>query len=163
MQNTTSWIMVSKHLGGEESASELQQFNSWLEESEENKALFTKLKNIWDNPVNTPVRLLDKYTWKGIKEILYRQTLGNLVGFIVGMWVTTLFSHHVLESRNLSNLFGLKGRKQVEVNDMPQWFQKGLAILVGFIALELINHFFQTKQHKKLYEFFLSRAAKTKG
>ncbi len=78
------------------------------------------------------------------------------------MWVTTLFSHHVLEPRKLSNLFGLQGRKEVEVNDMPEWFQKGLAILVGFIALELINHFFQTKQHKKLYEFLRNRSANKK-
>jgi hypothetical protein len=63
------------------------------------------------------------------------------------MWVTALFSHYVLEKRGIKNLFGLVRRNKVVVNEIPHWLQSGIAILVGFIALELINHFFQTKKH----------------
>jgi hypothetical protein len=53
----------------------------------------------------------------------------------------------------LKNLFGLGGRKKVVVNEIPEWLQNGIAILVGFIVLELINHFFQSKKYLVIWEF----------
>jgi hypothetical protein len=66
---------------------------------------------------------------------------------MTGMWVTAMFSHYVLEKRGINNLFGLAGRKKVAVDEIPEWLQSGIAILVGFITLELINHFFQAKKY----------------
>ena len=91
---------------------------------------------------------------KKIKEFILKQALGNLIGFIVGMWVTALFSHRVLERKGFHNLFGLAGRRKVVVNEIPEWLQNGIAIIVGFIVLELINHFFQTKQHIAAWRCF---------
>ena len=160
MQET--WSMVIKHLIGQETQEETEAFSLWLNKSEKNKLFFDKVKSIWDYSGNAPepfkhdapTRFFGRFTKKKIKEFILKQALGNLIGFIVGMWVTALFSHRVLERRGLHNLFGLAGRRKVVVNEIPEWLQNGIAIIVGFIVLELINHFFQTKQHIAAWRCF---------
>lgn len=155
MQDQKTWSMLLKHLSEEDSNEEKEIFSKWIDKNKKNKALFYKVKSVWDDENNTnesfkqnaSLTFLGRFTVPKIKAFILNQAIGNLIGFIVGMWVTSLFSHYVLEKRGLKNLFGLSGRKKVAVNEIPEWLQKGLAILLGFIALELINHFFQTKKH----------------
>ena len=71
-----------------------------------------------------------------------------------------MFSHYILERRGLQNLFGLAGRKKVAVHLIPEWIQGVIAILIGFIALELINHFFQTKKHLIAWNYIKKKIAK---
>lgn len=155
MENPEIMIMLSKHIAGQESKQENEKFTSWLNENESNKTLFNKIKNALEDSEEdiTKLTFRERFTKQKMKDFIYKQAIGNLVGFIVGMWVTTLFSHYVLERRGLNNLFGLAGRKKVAVNIIPEWMQGVLAILLGFIALELINHFFQTKKHLKVWIF----------
>ena len=167
MQEQKTWKMLLNHLSGENSVEEEEIFSKWLNKNEKNKALFNKVKVLWDDEnsadesfkKNAPATFFGRFTKKKIKDFILKQAVGNLIGFMVGMWVTAMFSHYVLEKRGLKNLFGLTGRKKIAVNEIPEWLQSGIAILVGFIALELINHFFQTKKHlvvleyiKKLYQ-----------
>ncbi len=155
MQEQKTWKMLLKHLGGEDSNEEKEIFSKWLNKNEKNKVLFYKVKVLWDDEnsidesfkQNTSLTFLGRFTKQKIKVFILNQAIGNLIGFIIGMWVTAMFSHYVLEKRGLKNLFGLTGRKKIAVNEIPEWLQSGIAILVGFIALELINHFFQTKKH----------------
>lgn len=155
MQDPKIWNILSKHLAGEGSREEAKALSQWLNQSKKNEDLFLKVKDIWDNKdtldeqlkEEAPLTFREKFTKEKIKNFLLNQAVGNLVGFIVGMWVTAMFSHYVLEKRGLKNLFGLAGRKKVVVNEIPEWLQGAISILVGFIALELINHFFQTKKH----------------
>lgn len=177
MQNSKNWNRISKHLSEEETLKEKENFFLWLNEKEENKQLFEKLKSVWDGLRRSPsdkegivdkevetkqMRFRERFTKQKMKELIIKQSLGNFVGFVVGMWVTSTFSNYVLERRGLHNLFGLAGRKKVEVNIIPEWMQTGIAILVGFITLELINHFFQTKKHIAVYEYFKRMIAKNK-
>ncbi len=145
--------MLTKHLAKQETEEENKQFLEWVDKDRKNKILFDKVKNIWNEENGGILHLRARFTKHKIKDFIFKQAIGNLVGFSVGLWVTTTFSHYVLERRNIKNLFGLAGRKKVEVNDMPEWFQKCLAVLMGFIALELINHFFQSKKHLVVWEF----------
>ncbi len=161
MQDLKVWNMITKHLNNEHSPEEKKKFFEWLDKNEKNKKIFNKIKGVWNDdellvPENNPgfLSFRQRFTKHKIKDFIFKQAIGNLVGFTVGLWVTTMFSHYILEKRNLQNLFGLAGRKRVAVNDMPEWFQKCLAILLGFIALELINHFFQTKKHILIWEYF---------
>lgn len=161
MQDPKIWNMLSKHLAAEESQEEKEVFLKWFDQNEKNKELFNKVKNVWDvdelivHPYkqSEPITFWGRFTKQKIKNFILKQAVGNLVGFIIGIWVTSMFSHYVLEKRGLKNLFGLTGRKKVAVNEIPEWLQSGIAILVGFIALELINHFFQTKKHLIVYEY----------
>ena len=61
----------------------------------------------------------------------------------------------------MHNLFGLAGRKKVIVNDTPEWLQWALSVIIGFIALEFVNFFIETKKHHATWQF-LKRLVKTK-
>ncbi len=161
MQEQKTWKMLLKHLSEEDSNEEKEIFSKWINKNEKNKTLFYKVKMLWDdeNSVdesfkqNASLTFFGRFTKQKIKDFIVKQAIGNLIGFIVGMWVTAMFSHYVLEKRGLKNLFGLTGRKKIAVNEIPEWMQNGIAILIGFITLELINHFFQTKMHLMLWEY----------
>lgn len=162
MNDLEIWNMLSRNLAGEESQEDKEIFIKWFNESEKNKKFFYKVENVWNDSeaLNSqpfkqeiPLSFREKFTKKKIKDFIINQAVGNFVGFIVGMWVTAMFSHYVLERRGLKNLFGLAGRKKVVVNEIPEWLQGTISILVGFIALELINHFFQTKKHLLVWDY----------
>ena len=161
MQDPLIWNMVSRHLTKEETPEEAEKFSIWLDQSQANKELFKKVKNVWEDKAiivesakqDVAITFLGRFSPQKMKDFVLKQALGNLVGFTIGMWVTTSFSHYVLERRNIKNLFGLAGRKKVAVNDIPEWMQSGIAILAGFIVLEIINHFFQTKKHVVIWVY----------
>jgi len=162
MNDPKIWNLISRHLAEDESKEDQEIFLKWFNQSEENKAYFHQVKRVWDHSEIKDEAFLkikaswvfrEKFSFLRIKNFIFRQALGNLVGFTVGMWVTTTFSHTVLERKNIKNLFGLVKRKNVVVDDIPHWMQVGMSILVGFIVLELINYFFQTKQYLHLWNY----------
>ena len=162
MQDPKIWSLISRHLAEDESEEDKEVFSNWFNESEKNKEFFYQVKGIWDHSeivdeeflkLKASWTLREKFSFTRIKSFIFRQALGNLVGFTVGMWVTTTFSHSVLERKNVKNLFGIVKRKNVVVDEIPHWMQVGLSILVGFIVLELINYFFQTKQYLHLWKY----------
>lgn len=168
MQDPEIWNLISRHLANDESKEDKEMFLEWFNESEKNKEFFLQVKRVWDHSeikdeeflkMKASWALREKFSFTRIKNFIFRQALGNLVGFTVGMWVTTTFSHSVLERKNIRNLFGIVKRKSVVVDDIPHWMQVGLSILVGFIVLELINYFFQTKQYLVLWNY-IRRTAK---
>lgn len=168
MQDTGIWKLISSHLEEDESKEEKEMFSNWFNQNEKNKEYFHQVKRVWDHSeiideeflkIKASWTFREKFSFLRIKKFILQQALGNLVGFTVGMWVTTTFSHSVLERRNIKNLFGIVKRKDVLVNDIPHWMQVGISILVGFIVLELINYFFQTKQYLHLWNF-IRRTAK---
>lgn len=161
MQDPKIWLMLSKHFSGSETPQESEAFLLWLNENEKNKELFNKTKKIWegvemDQVISRPLTIKERFSKKKIKDFAVKQAIGNFIGFVVGMWVTVMFTHHVLERRNLKNLFGLAGRKKVVVNEAPEWLQGLLSVIVGFIALELVNYFFQTKKHLVVRDYLIA-------
>jgi len=169
MQDTIIWNLISRHLAEDETKEEKEMFLEWFNQSEKNKEYFYQVKGVWDHLDTKDEEFLkmkaswafrEKFSVTRIKNFIFRQALGNLVGFTVGMWVTTTFSHNILERKSIKNLFGIVKRKNVVVDEIPHWMQVGLSILVGFIVLELINYFFQTKQYLVLWNY-IRRTAKT--
>ena len=79
--------------------------------------------------------------WRIVKDLLKyacNQFKGHFLGFLVGTsaasFVSTFF-----ETRKVSNLWGLTARKTVVSGDtfrLLQWF---FALVVGFIAFEVVN------------------------
>lgn len=162
MQDLQVWNLISKHLADDESKSDKEMFSKWFNQSEQNKAYFYKVQGVWNHSeiiddeilkIKATWALREKFSFPRIKNFILKQALGNLVGFTVGMWVTTSFTHTVLERKNIKNLFGIVKRKNVLVDEIPHWLQVGISILVGFIVLELINYFFQTKQYLVLWKY----------
>lgn len=146
-------VLISKHIEGNETTEEKEEFSNWLNESENNQILFTKIKNTWIGIEEKPTPFFKRFNRKYMTNVVIQKTLGNLVGFAIGIFVTNSFTHYVTEKRSVKNLFGLVGRKKVLVNETPEWVQYGLSILLGFIVLELINHFFESKKHIQILNF----------
>lgn len=152
---------ISRHLSGAETAQEKEEFLKWLAESDANRTFLKKIKRSWEEARGPAVSFRKRFTKEYMSEALIQQTIGNFVGFVVAMAVTNYFSHYVLEKRNLRNLFGLADRKKVAVNDIPEWMQYGISIIIGFIALEYINYALQAKKHIMAWNY-LKRLIKPK-
>lgn len=163
MQDPKFLALISKHISGKETSPEKEELLNWLDESEKNKTLYNMVKKTWEDSEEESITFRKKFTRKNITHILVQQTLGNFIGFAVGIWVTNSFTHYVTEKRSIKNLFGLAGRKQVLVNETPEWIQYGLSIILGFITLELINYFFQTKQHVFIWDYIKKGYTKIKN
>ncbi|MBI3518685.1 MAG: hypothetical protein HY062_04945 [Bacteroidetes bacterium] len=140
-------VLISKHISKEETLEEKKALNDWLSENDRNVQIFEKIKNTWLEIESKPTPFFKRFTKKYLTKVVIQKALGNLVGFAVAMLVSNSFTHYVTERRNIKNLFGLAGRKKIVVNDMPEWFQYGVSVLLGFFVLELINHIFETKKH----------------
>lgn len=150
-------VLISKHIEGKENSEEKTEFENWLNEDSNNQVIYTKIKNTWLGIEEVPTPFFKKFNRKFITNVVIQKTLGNLVGFAVGVLITNSFTHYVTERRNVRNLFGLAGRKKVQVNDTPEWVQDALSILLGFIVLEVINHFFESKKHIQVWNFIKSK------
>jgi hypothetical protein len=86
-------------------------------------------------------------TWPTRKDLLkyaYNQLKGNFLGFIVGTsaarFVSTFF-----ETRKVSNLWGLTARKTVVSGDTFRFLEWFCALVVGFIAFEVVNNLVKEK------------------
>ena len=154
MQNEQNWLLIFKHLNRNESPEDTIAFHNWLQQGN-NRDIFERIEHIWQAEKqheesfahNMRSTFRKKYTPAKMKAYIVNQALGNLIGFIIGIWVVSTFTHEILERKSLKNIFGLLERKKVVVNDIPIWMQNTVAIIVGYIVLEFIAFFFQSRLH----------------
>ena len=149
MEDFNTLNKISKHIAGEETLEEKTIFLDWLKASESNRVLFNKINNSWQefSIKEGGSNYWKKFTKKNIRTVILNEALVNFISFVVGVSVTNLFSTYIIERKGIGNLFGLMKRKQVEVNLIPSWAQWTLSVVAGFIVLEFVNHFIQTKKH----------------
>jgi|SRR5688572_12802201 len=83
-------------------------------------------------------------TTRDLSKYAYNQFKGHFLGFIVGTsaasFVSTFF-----ETRKISNLWGLTARKTVVSGDTFQFLEWFCALVVGFIAFEVVNNLVKEK------------------
>lgn len=171
MKDYEIWQMITKHLAKDETEQEKDIFFTWLHENTNNQHYFNKVKKVWDaesvedEGITAPPELSfrEKFTLPNIIDFITKQALGNIIGLSVGVWVASKFTHKVTEPKSLHNLFGLIHRKTTVVNEIPHWMQTVIAIMVGYIALELVHYFLQSKKivwvWKELRKLFLKYSA----
>ena len=150
MQDRKTWGAITKNLFNEDSIEEKAKLLNWINEKESNKTLFNKIKLIWENTnqeKESPQTFLGQFTKAKFKRLIFSQTIGNFIGFAVAILATTFFSHQITERRSVKNLFGLIERKQTVVNNIPEWLQWLLSVLIGFIVFEFVNYIIQTKKY----------------
>lgn len=103
------------------------------------------------------------FSFNKIKEYFINEMLGRLVGFIVGISTSSLFTKVVYEKKGLNNLFGLAKRKKIVVNTTPEWLQFVFSLIVGYVMLELVNYIIKYKKYRMvsdpIIQFFQSRQA----
>ena len=83
-------------------------------------------------------------TKNDLSTYAYNQFKGHFLGFIVGTsaasFVSTFF-----ETRKVSNLWGLTAKKTVVSGDTFRFLEWFCALVVGFIAFELVNNLAKEK------------------
>lgn len=147
MQDPRILGLIAKQLSTRQSSLEQEELTAWLNENPLNRDLYERIKATWINGESEQITLRKRFTRKHLTSGLAQEILANFIGFVVGMWVSKTFTHEVLERKGLKNLFGLLGRKKKVVNDIPEWMQFCISVLLGFIVLELVLYFFQAKKH----------------
>jgi hypothetical protein len=160
MKDYEIWLMITRHLAKDETEQEKEVFLVWLHQNNNNQLYFNKVKKMWDAEAEDEtgtteprkLTLMEQLTLPNIVDFITKQALGNIIGIAVGLWVSKTFTHSVLERRNIHNLFGLGHRKTTIVNEIPQWQQTTISILVGYIALEMVHYFLQSKQFIALWK-----------
>jgi hypothetical protein len=160
MKDYEIWLMITRHLAKDETEQEKEVFLVWLHQNNNNQLYFNKVKKLWDAEAEDEtgtteprkLTLMEQLTLPNIVDFITKQALGNIIGIAVGLWVSKTFTHSVLERRNIHNLFGLGHRKTTIVNEIPQWQQTTISILVGYIALEMVHYFLQSKQFIALWK-----------
>jgi hypothetical protein len=76
--------------------------------------------------------------------------LGNFASYVAGSLVALVFTHHVIERRAISNLFGVLPRKKIVVHDVPPWLEWLLALIVGFLVMEAVRYWFNHRKYAAL-------------
>jgi len=88
-------------------------------------------------------------TTKDLSRYAYNQFKGHFLGFIVGTsaasFVSTFF-----ETRKVSNLWGLTAKKTVVSGDTFRFLEWFCALVVGFIAFEVVNSLLKEKLSTQL-------------
>ena len=76
--------------------------------------------------------------------------LGNFAGYVAGSLVTLVSTRHAVEGRAIRNLFGLLPRKKIVVHVLPQWLEWLLALIVGFLVMEVVRYWFNHRKYAAL-------------
>ena len=76
--------------------------------------------------------------------------LGNFAGYVAGSLVTLVSTHHAVERRAIGNLFGVLPRKKIVVHVVPHWLEWLLALIVGFLVMEVVRYWFNHRKYATL-------------
>ena len=87
------------------------------------------------------------FTRKKFQGLFINTALGNFAGYVAGSLVTIASTHSALEGRALRNLFGVLPRKKVVVHLLPHWLEWFLALMVGFLVMEVVRYCFNYGTH----------------
>jgi hypothetical protein len=84
--------------------------------------------------------LRNTFSLRKLRELCVNTTLSNFVGYVAGSLVMLLTTYESVERRALRNLFGILPRKTVVVHRLPEWLEWTLAVLLGYVVMELVRH-----------------------
>src|SRR5262245_20774446 len=88
-------------------------------------------------------------TKKDFLKYTYSQLMGNFLGFIVGTSAARFVSAF-FETRKVSNLWGLTAKKAVVSGETFRFLEWFCALVVGFIAFEVVNNLVNEKLRSQL-------------
>lgn len=82
-----------------------------------------------------------------LQQLCVNTALSNFVGYVAGSLVMVLTTYHSVERRAFKNLFGILPRKEVVVHRLPEWLEWTLAVLLGFLVMELVRHIIRSNKY----------------
>ena len=87
-----------------------------------------------------------------LQQLCVNTALSNFVGYAAGSLVMVLTTYHSVERRAIKNLFGILPRKEVVVHRLPEWLEWTLAVLLGYLVMELVRHIIQGNKYLRLID-----------
>ena len=87
-----------------------------------------------------------------LQQLCVNTALSNFVGYAAGSLVMVLTTYNSIERRALKNLFGILPRKEVVVHRLPEWLEWTLAVLLGYLVMELVRHIIQGNKYLRLMD-----------
>ena len=91
--------------------------------------------------------LRSTFTRQKFQELVINTVLGNFAAYVAGSVVMHLFTYHSVERRAIRNLFGVLSRKKMVVHVLPPWLEGLLALIVGFLVMELVRFCFNHRKY----------------
>lgn len=92
------------------------------------------------------------FSLRKLRELCVNTTLSNFVGYVAGSLVMVLTTYESVERRALKNLFGILPRKTVVVHLLPEWLEWTLAVLLGYVVMELVRHVIRNNRYLRLID-----------
>ena len=92
------------------------------------------------------------FSRRKLQQLCVNTALSNLVGYAAGSLVMVLTTYHSVERRALKNLFGILPRKEVVVHRLPEWLEWTLAVLLGYLVMELVRNMIQSNKYLRLMD-----------
>jgi hypothetical protein len=87
-----------------------------------------------------------------LQQLCVNTALSNFVGFVAGSLVMMLTTYESVERKGLKNLFGILPRKTVIVHRVPEWLEWTLAVLLGYLVMELVRHVIRNNKYLQLID-----------
>ena len=87
-----------------------------------------------------------------LRQLCVNTAFGNFVGYVAGSLVMVLTTYRSVERRALKNLFGILPRHEVVVHRLPEWLEWTLAVLLGYVVMELVRHLIQNNKYLRLMD-----------
>jgi hypothetical protein len=91
--------------------------------------------------------LRDTFSLRKLRQLCVNTTLSNFVGYVAGSLVLVLTTYESVERRALKNLFGILPRKTVVVHRLPEWLEWTLAVLLGYLVMEIVRHLIKSNKY----------------
>src|SRR5687768_4372505 len=85
-----------------------------------------------------------------LQQLCVNTALGNFAGYLAGSVVMVLTTYRSVERRALKNLFGILPRQEVVVHRLPEWLEWTVAVLLGYLVMEVVRHIIKSNKYLRL-------------
>jgi hypothetical protein len=92
------------------------------------------------------------FSLRKLRQLCVNTGLSNFVGYVAGSLVVLLTTYESVERRALNNLFGILPRKTVVVHRFPEWLEWTLAVLLGYLVMEIVRHTIKNNKYLRLID-----------
>jgi hypothetical protein len=103
------------------------------------------------------------FSIRKLRELCVNTTLSNFIGYVAGSLVMVLTTYESVERRALKNLFGILPRKTVVVHRLPEWLEWAMAVLLGYVVMELVRHIIRNNRYLRMIDGPGRKAASGNG
>ena len=96
--------------------------------------------------------LRETFSLRKLRQLCVNTTLSNFVGYVAGSLILVFTTYESVERRALANLYGILPRKTVVVHRLPEWLEWTLAVLVGYLVMEVVRYLIRNNKYLRLID-----------